>query len=233
MFFFWKIDPKALELRSILIMIGVVASSITANLLIFYAEKREKISELEPMRLFQPLFIMFLAFIFYTAERQTSIHVLGAALIAALALVFSHIKKHHLKLNKYMIAALLGSFFFALELAISRSILQYYNPLSFYFVRCLLVFITAFLIFRPSTKSFSKNTWHHMIIIAAIWIFYRGLVYFGYLNYGVIFTTLIFLLAPIFLYALARIFLKEKLTWRNIIATIIILACVAYALLIG
>ena len=61
---------------------------------------------------------------------------------------------------------------------------------------------------------------------------YRIIVYYGYLTLGFIFTTLMIMLGPIFVYTFARIFLKEKLTWRNIIASAIIIACVLYALLI-
>ena len=230
---FFKVDIQALELKNLAILAGVIVFSIIANLLTFYAVKWEKVTELEPMRVFEPLFVILLAFIFYAAERQTSIHVLGAATIAAIALIFSHIKKHHLRFNKYAIAALLGAFFFALELAISRAILPFYNPITFYFIRCALIGLVSIIIFKPNASSFSKNTWHHLIMIAILWAFFRSLVYYGYLSFGVIFTTLLFILTPVFLYALARIFLKEKLTWRNIIATIIIIACIAYALLVG
>jgi drug/metabolite transporter (DMT)-like permease len=46
----------------------------------------------------------------------------------------------------------------------------------------------------------------------------------------VIFTTLIFLLTPVFIYIFSRIYLNEKLNWRNILASIIIVLCVLYAL---
>ena len=230
---FFKVDPQALELKNLAILAGVIIFSIIANLLVAYAVKWEKVTELEPMRIIEPLLVILLAFLFYAAERQTSIHVLGAATIAALALIFSHIKKHHLRFNKYAIAALLGALFFALELVISRSILQYYNPMTFYFIRCSLIFIVGFIIFKPNTKSFSKNTWHQLILLGIIGSFVRTLIYYGYLNLGIIFTTLLFILTPVILYVLARIFLKEKLTWRNIVATIVIIACVAYALLVG
>lgn len=231
--FFWKLTPEALTLTSIGIFAFVIAASIIANLLVFYAFKWEKVTELEPMRLFQPLFVILIAFVIYASERQTSIHILGAALVASLALIFSHIKKHHLKFNKYMIAALLGSLFFALELVASKSILPYYSPLSFYFVRCSFVFLISYAIFRPKFNTANQHTWIHIFIIGAIWVAYRVLLYYGYTAFGVIFTTLLFILAPVFIYTLSSIFLKEKLTWRNIVATAIIVACVAYAVTVA
>lgn len=227
---FWKISPEAFQLKNVLIMLSIIVFASLANLLTFYAMKWEKITEMEPLRLFQPLFVIILAFIFYSSERQNPVSVIIAALVASLALIFSHIKKHHFQLNKYLIATLFGSFFFALELALSKSILPYYSELSFYFIRCSVIFLASFIILRPSPKTIDKKSWIYMIIASAIWIVYRMLLYFGYLHYDVIFTTLLFILGPVFIYIFASIFLREKWTKKNIISTIIILACVAYAI---
>jgi len=231
--FFWNMAPEAFLLKNILILAGVIISSVLANIFMFYSLKWENLTTLEPARLFQPLFVVLLALIFYVSERQTQSGVLIAAFIASLALVISSIKKHHLQLNKYIVAALLGSFFFALELVISRAILPFYNPLTFYFVRCSLVFLAVLAIFRSKPSYIDKKSWKLLWMIGAVWAAYRSLLYFGFLNFGVIFTTLIFILAHVFIYIFARIFLKEKFTLRNIISAIIIIACVAYAISIA
>jgi drug/metabolite transporter (DMT)-like permease len=70
-----------------------------------------------------------------------------------------------------------------------------------------------------------------IFITGAIWVAYRVAVYFGYLEYGVIFTTLMIMLGPMFIYILANIFLKEKLNWKNIVSSALIIACVVYALM--
>jgi drug/metabolite transporter (DMT)-like permease len=231
--FFWKMSPEALFLKNLGILALVVFFAVLANKFAYYALEWEKVSELEPIKLMQPFFIILFAFVIYSAERQIKIGVLIAATIAALALIFSHIKKHHFRFNKYLVAGMLGSLFFALELVISRSILEYYNPLTFYFVRSSFVAIFAWTVLKPDLSKIPKKSWWHIIIIGCIWVVYRVLIYFGYTTYGVIFTTLLFILAPVFVYILASIYLKEKLTWRNIIATIIIVAAVAYAITIS
>lgn len=229
----WRVDAEALELKNILILLLIIGSSAIANLLIFYAMKWEKMTEIEPLRLFQPLLVIIFAYIFYSSERQIGLHLLIASLIAASALIFSHIKREHFSLNKYAIATLVGSLLFAIELAASNLILKYYSSLSFYFIRCSIIFIAIFIFLKPKPNSIDKKSWFYMTVASVIWIVYRMLLYFGYSNYGVIFTTLLFILAPVFIYLFSYIYLKERPSKRNIISAIIIVACVAYAIFVG
>ncbi|OGJ12588.1 hypothetical protein A3K82_00255 [Candidatus Pacearchaeota archaeon RBG_19FT_COMBO_34_9] len=234
LYFFWKLDAGAFSLKNIIIFIGVIIASVTANLFVFYSLKWEKVTNLEPARILEPLFVVLLAVIFsFFAEGlyERNIKLIIPAIIAAVALIFPHIKKHHLGINKYIIAAVFGSFFFALELVLSRLILDFYSPITFYFLRCIFIFLISLAIFRPNFKVLDKKTSAVIFITGAIWVLYRVITYFGYLNYGVIFTTLILMLGPMFVYILANIFLKEKLNWKNIISSLIILACVVYVIL--
>jgi drug/metabolite transporter (DMT)-like permease len=234
LFFFWKFDKQALSLKNILIFAGVAVSATIANFLMFYAEKREKITNIEPAKIMEPLFVIVLAIIFSffiggMGERNPKIII--PAVIAAIALVFPHVKKEHLHFNKYMTAALFGSFFFALELVLSKIILDFYSPITFYFFRCLFILIISFIFFRPDFKSLDKKTSFMIIIAGALFVTYRVATYFGYMHYGIIFTTLIIMISPIFVYLLANKFLKEKLNWKNIVSSLIIIACVLYAIL--
>lgn len=229
-FGFWNVSQAAWELKNLAILSFVILVSVAANYFTFVGLNRENLTEFEPLRLFQPLFVILLAFVVYSSERQTPLTIMIPALIASIALILSHINKSHLKLNKYAIATLLGSLFFALELVASKSILALYNPLSFYIVRCFFVFILSLALFKSKISS-TKNLKFNIIFIAIIWIAYRFLLYTGYDLYGVIFTTLMFILAPILIYISAIVFLKEKPKLKNIIAAVVILACVAYAII--
>ena len=235
-YFFWRLDSSALQWQNILIFAGVIIISLIANMFVFYSMKWEKITKLEPARILEPLFIILLAIIFSlfidSGLYERNFKVIIPALIAGAALIFSHIKKDHLKLNKYIIAAIFGSFFFALELIISRLILNYYSPITFYFIRCSSIFLISLIAFRPKLKSIDKKSGGIILITGAIWAIYRIVIYWGYTNLGIIFTTLIIMLGPIFIYLLAWKFLKEKIRWKNILAALIILACVVYAVLI-
>ena len=231
-YLFWQVSPQALESKNIFIFFLVIISALIANLLVFYSIKGDKISSLEPARISENIFLVLLVLLFSlffdSNLYETSPKIIYVALIAGAALIFSHIKKHHLDFNKYFLAATLGSFFFALELVISRLILDYYSAFSFYFIRCVLLFILGVLLLRPKFKRLDNSIYFGMLGLGAIWAFYRVTVYYGYVHLGIVSTTLVFMLSPIFIYLFAWIFLKEKPTWRNIIASVIIVACVLY-----
>ena len=228
-FFFWKVDSEARVLKNLLLFFFLIVIAGCANICTYYSLKRKSLSVLEPVRLMQPLFTILLAVLFFSSERRYSI--VALALIASIALIAAHIKKHHFCFDKYIIAALLGSLFFAIELVASKPILQFYNPFSFYFLRCLMIFLVTLVILRPKTNINNKSKWI-ILLISAVWVFYRLILYYGYEIYGIVFTTILFILTPIFVYIFAVIFLKEKITLKQIISSIIILVCVVIAMII-
>ena len=237
LFFFWRLDPGAFKLTNLLIFFAISIIALIANLLIFYSLKRETLSEFEPIVLMQPLFTILIAFILsffisaYSNENNPLILIL--ALIACISLIAAHIKKHHLVYNKYILAALLGGFLFAVELVLSKMILPYYSSWTFYFLRCVVILIIASLIFKPSFKKIDKQSHYFTWIVSLIWIVYRAILYWGYGSLGIIYTTMILsLLSPILVFIFARIFLKEKLTLKHMISAIIIVLCIVAAILL-
>lgn len=224
-YFMWGIERDAFLLRNVLIFASIVVVSVAANLAIAYSLKREDITEFEPIWLMQPLFTILLAFIFFENERNWNI--LTLSLIASLSLIFSHIKKSHLVFDRYSIAALIGSFLFALELVLSNFILDFYSPFVFYFLRCLFIFLIIFLVFRPSFKILKNKAGWLFALIGLVWIFYRVIIYYGYTNIGVVYTTLLFILSGVFIFLFAIAFLKEKPKARQIVSAVIIVICVA------
>ncbi len=210
----------------------VVFFSTIANLLVFYSLKWEKVGNLEPARVLEPLFVILLAIIFsFFAENlyERNLKVIIPALIASLALIFTHIRKHHLQFSPYFIAAIIGSFFFALELVISRLILDFYSPVTFYFLRSSSILLISLLIFRPDFKKIDTKVRWQIFLTGLLWVIYRIVVYYGYLNVGVIFTTLLLMLGSIFIYAMAYFILKEKISWQNFAASIVVISSVIYA----
>jgi len=237
LFFFWRVEPGATDLGNLILLAVIVIVSIFANLFIFYSLKREDLSELQPIRLTTPLFTILFVFILsfffevYASERNYSILIL--ALVASLALVLAHVKKDHIVFNKYSITALVGSILFAIEMTLSKPILFFYSPITFYFIRSLWIFIITWTIFHPKLSALTRKTKVMIFILSILAVSFRVILYYGFLTIGVIFTTTIFILAPVLTYVFAAIFLKEKITKRQIISSIVIVACVIAAIIIG
>jgi len=228
LYFIWQVETEAFKFWNLIIFLFIVFVSVLGNLFSCYALKRENISEFEPAWLMLPLFTVILAAIFYASERNIAIFIL--ALVASITLAATHVKRHHLRFNRYMTAAVLSSLFFSIELVASKPILGYYSPFSFYFLRCLFVFAVTFLIFRPSFKAIDKKSGALIGLIAVIWVFYRVIIYYGYIFWGIVYTTVLFTLSPVLMLLFAVVFLKEKPTIRQVIANSVILICVILAL---
>jgi len=235
LWFFWKIGSEALTTINLGIFALVIIFSLIANRFTYYSMKWEKVSNLEPAKVLEPLFTIILAIIFSfiidSALYERNLNIIIPAILSGVALIFSHIKKHHLNFNKYFVAAIIGSLFFALELVTSRLILDFYSPITFYFLRCLAILAISFVLFKPHLKLLSSKVRWEVLGVGFVWSLYRIMLYYGYLKLGVVHTTLIIMLGPIFIYIFASKFLKEKLEWRNIVAAGVIVLSILYAIL--
>lgn len=237
-FFNWYISPEFYYVWSnYLLLGGVVFFSVLANYFAFSAMKGSNLVKIESARITEPLFVIILVFVlsfFVHGEYyEKNYSVLIPALIAGLALIFSHFKRDHLEFSKYYLYALLGSFFFAVELVISRAILDHFNPITFYFIRCVLILIAYLIFFRPKNLDGLDARLNLEIFgTGLLWVFYRLIVYIGYKSLGIAETTLTLMLGPVLVYLFAWKFLKNKITWRNIVSGAIILLCVLYAIFV-
>ncbi len=229
-FFFWNIKPGALELKNLVIFMAIVIISIFANFFVFYSLTREDLSELQPIRLTTPLFSILMALVFsfffnvYENERNYSIIILS--LIASITLIVAHTKRHHLYLNKYAISAVIGSFLFALELVLSKPLLNYYNPITLYFLRSLWIFIITWAVFHRKLTSVKQKIKFLILALGILAVFMRIVLYYGYQTLGIVFTTTIFISSTVLIYIFAWSFLKEKITLRQIISSMVIVVCV-------
>jgi drug/metabolite transporter (DMT)-like permease len=234
LYFFWDINPLAGRNRNMAILALIVIFSFFANYFSFFALKNKNLSKLESIRLTLPLLTILIAFLFsfifdaYKDERNY--YILFFALIASLALFFSNVKKEYFYMDKYSYAALAGSFLFAVELTLSKLIIEFYHPFSFYFIRCLFIFIISLSVFRKKVVKIKNKSFYLFMISALFWVGYRVLLYYGYNLFGVIFTTTVFILSPVLVYTLSAVFLKEKISFRQISSSIIIVLCIIGAL---
>ena len=65
LFIFWEGIPKeAVLLKNVLIFLFVIVISIFANLFVFYSLKWEKVTNIEPAKILEPIFVVILSVVF-------------------------------------------------------------------------------------------------------------------------------------------------------------------------
>ena len=237
LYFFWRIDPLAGRNMNIALLAMIVVFSMFANYFTFYAFKHKDLSKIMSIRLTLPLFTILIAFLlsffFEVYANERNYYVLLFAFIASLTLFFSNIKKAHFHFDKYSWAMLFGSFFFALELTLSKPLVHLYHPITLYFIRSLFIFVISFALFRDDLSKLKRSGKGLFLVAAFFWVGYRAVLYYAYGVFGVIFTTTVFILSPVLIYLASWMFLKEKVTKRQVISSVVIIACVLGAIWVG
>ena len=224
---FGKISPAALSFKNIAIFIGMIILAITANYLYYYGFCREKLSEVEQWLSMSPLVTVILSSIFFASERDPRI--LVAAILAGIALIFSHAERHKIRIHRGSWALfgciMIGGF----EALLIKELLLLYSPVALYTIRIgMVAFFTMFL-FGPPFKQLGKKNTKMIALVSLLWMVIMILTYTSYKNAGLVFTTLVLMLSQVLIYLESIFVFREKLKPRFVLAIFIILACVAYA----
>jgi drug/metabolite transporter (DMT)-like permease len=226
--FFGEIKPEAIKPLWIVLLLIAIGLGSVINLLYYFVLQHEKITEIEPIVLLAPLFTILLASIVFVEERNPLIILL--AVIASITLVWAHVKKEHIKFHKRLLPLIGYSVLIApLGAILTRKLLTIYNPFAYEFIMNASIFVLLFFVLRPRWQPLHKKNPLWIIFTNILWAASWLLVFFSYIWIGVIRTTLIMTLAPLLVYVFARIFLKEKIYWKNIFALVVILICVTIA----
>lgn len=218
--FFGVWPEMALALNLWWLILIMVTLATIGNLLYFWGIEHEKISDVEPFLLFNPLGAILIAGVFYADERSWPIYV--AVVLASLTLYWTYQKKHHFALTKGLWAIVLFMVIYGLEAVTVKTLLSVYDPVILYFVRSVLVMVMLTIF---ATPKFSIIKLHHLApfgIIGALGVTAVVTTYMAFNALGLSETIFVFVLSPILLYLLSVIFLREKWKSRNIIASIIV-----------
>lgn len=224
---FGWIKPEAATLYYILIGVLMVLAATFWNILLSQALQKEKMIEFELIQMLQPLLTILLGSLIFVSERST--YILSAAVFAAVALIISHIKRHHIYFNKYAKYLLLATILMSIEMIFIKILLAVYSPLALYAVRTLLVTIVMWIMLKPSFNSLNIKKELMIIGTAALAVLQMVLYYFAINEEGLVFTTLILILTPILVYLYSIFINKEKLSFKTGFSFIIIILCIVFA----
>lgn len=211
------------------LMVGVLAA--TYNILFFHGLKLEKVYESQLFAMGIPLLTVLIVSVFYASERQPLI--LGAALIASLALVWSHLRKGAFKIGKGSLMILAAAVLMGFEAVLLKSLLTVFSPFALYFVRVLFASIILIAYYRPKFKPIKFKHQGILLLVAFLMFIQFYFTFTGYALYGVNYTTLILTTVPIFVYFFDFLFLKEKIKPKILLAAAVILLSILAVQLLG
>jgi len=202
--------------------------TIGNNLIFYRALKTDALGEMQMLNLVHTIPVIVLTSLFFADERNG--YIIAFALIATILIIWSHWEHHHFKIAKKSLLFLLWSVTFAPLMApIAKMLLFSWHPISLELARTGVVALLLWPLFVEQVKKTSPKTFTLLVttntLSALAWI----LLYFSYQYFGVVYSTLLFLLHPLFVYFASLAFLKEKFHWKKLTAFIIILCSIAAA----
>ena len=229
--FLGKVSSELFSPYYLIIFLGMLLTAIIWNFFYYRGVRSEKIHEFELIIMAQPLLTILLATIFLKGERN--IHIEIAAFIAAIALIIAHIRKKHLELSKASIGLIIAIIFMSIELILIKLLLNVFSPVALYSIRTGIIFIFFYFYFKP--QMFRASNINVLLILLTSFLGVVQMVskFYGFEQFGVIYTSLILILSPLLVYIISTIFMHEHLKARTVISALVILGCIVYATVLG
>lgn len=229
--YFGKISPQITSPYYITIFVSMLATAIIWNIFYYKGIQAEKVHDFEMIIMFQPLLTIILAVIFLGEDRN--IHLIIASVIASLSLIAAHIKKSHLEFSTGAKDLVIATIFISVELILIKILLDVLSPVALYGIRTGILFIFFYFYYRPDIFRVGNKNVLLILLTAFLGVVQMVLKFYGFELYGVIYTSLILILAPLLIYVSSAVFLHERIKIRTIIFGLVILGCIVYATVLG
>lgn len=229
--FLGKISLEIFKPYYLIIFLAMIVCALIWNVFYYKGAQEEKVHEFELIIMFQPLLTILLAAILI--EKNTNIHMLIAAIIASVALILSHIRKNHFEISAAGWGLVLAVVFMSIEIILQKILLEVLSPVALYFIRTGIIFVFFFAYYRPRIRQVANNNALLILATSSLGVVQMVTKFYGFEQFGVIYTSLILILSPILVYIISTIVLHERLKTRTIISALVILGCVVYATLLG
>jgi drug/metabolite transporter (DMT)-like permease len=220
----WDIAGLTNELFLLFMMVIV---AIAWNVLYYQSVQREKVHHTELIMMFAPLVTIILAAVFFPENLDKRIFVL--AIIASLALIFSKSTKEHFFTGRTSYNTFLAVILMSTEAIIIRELLFSYTPVALYAVRTFFIALFFFFYYRPKKLEIQKAYWGMLVGSSLLGLVTMLGKFYAFSQLGIVYTTMILILGPILVFLASWEILHERIRPRMIIASLVVLACVALA----
>lgn len=229
--FLGDISSKIFEPYYLIIFVLMLVSAVIWNIFYYRGVQAEKVHEFELIVMFQPLLTILLATIFLKGEQN--LHLEIAAFVAAIFLIIAHIKKRHFEFSPNSAGLFLAVVLMSIELIFIKILLDVLSPVALYSLRTGIIFIFFILYYRPHLGKVANQNLLLILATGLLGTIQMVAKFYGFEQFGVVYTSLILILSPILVYIVSTIFLHERLKLRTVVSAIVILGCILYATLMG
>ncbi|MDO8513701.1 MAG: EamA family transporter [bacterium] len=212
--------------KYLILFITMIFLAVTWNYLASVSIQKEKLHEHEMIIMLAPLATIILASIY--SPTQVDIRVFIAAIVAGIFLIAAKIEKGHFQFNSYSVNLLIAVFLMAVEAIVINELLKVYSPVSLYAFRTGFVFLCYVIVFRPHFNLASRENVKLTVLSAVMGAAYMIFRFYGYKDFGIVKTTLFLIASPIILYMISAKYFKERVSWKTIFSSVIILGCIVY-----
>jgi len=210
---------------------AMIVVAIAWNFFYYKGAQAEKVHDFELIIMGQPLVTILLASIFLANEQNW--HIVIAAIVASVALIISRIQKEHVVMTPAMWGLVAAVVLMSVELILIDYLLKVLSPVALYAFRTGLITLFFLFFYHPRLKQVSPHHYGLMIASSVLGVVQMVSKFYGFTEFGVIYTSLILILAPVLVYIIATIWLHERLKIKQILAGLVILSCILYATILG
>lgn len=194
------------------------------NILFFQGLERERVGNIEPFVIFNPLAATLVASIFFPEERSTFIY--GAIGLAGLVLAWANLRGTKLELSPALYGIMGFWVIYGLEVALVNHLIDFFHPVTLYLVRCLIIFVTLTVFSRPDFKIIRAVHLPFAFVLGGLAVFSVTMLYTAIRILGVAPSLFVLVISPMLVYWFSARVLKERWNRRNVIASVLVLLLV-------
>lgn len=226
-----KVSSSFWQTKYIFGYLLMLLTAIVWNIFYYLGAQKEKVQEFELIMMFQPLLTIFLAALLI--ERGINTNIFIASVIAGLALIVAHLRKMHFEFDQYSLGLILAVVFMSVEIILQKILLAVFSPVALYFTRTLVLFLFFYFYYKPRVEQVGPTNAILILTSSALGVAQMVTKFYGFESYGVIYTSLVLILAPVLVYFLSSLMLHERIKFRTVACGLVILGCIVYATLLG
>ncbi len=222
---FGSLDERIFEPRILLLFLVVAGMGLTQNYFTLKGLRTNSLHEYELIDILAPIFTIVLAAMAYADERGPVR--LALALLASTAFLITHLKSRHIRFKRADRWLMYAVFVMAIERVLVKPIFALGSPVALYTIRNGIIALVLLVLFRPRLDKIALRDWLSIGGVTAFIVAGGMLLWVSISQFGIVFTELIMLLAPLLTVVFSVLFFKERWSFRQGVGFAVILVCIA------